>query len=164
MASFAGIVDKKTGDFEGQGWAFSVDAIATIIGSILGLSPVTTFVESGSGIQSGGKTGLTSIFTSIFFLLSIIFTPIFSSIPQWATGPALIVIGCLMCKDSITKIEWNDLSKAFPAFITIIIMPMTYSIAYGIIAGLFVSLLIYLCDLIRDACCSLIKKTKSSRT
>ena len=83
MASFAGIIDPNTGDFEGQTTAFSTDAIGTIVGSLLGLSPVTTFVESGAGIQSGGKTGVTSIVTSILFLISIVFTPIFSSIPPW---------------------------------------------------------------------------------
>ena len=148
MASFAGMVDDN-GDFEGQTVSFSTDAIGTIIGATMGTSPVTTFVESGAGINEGGKTGITALVTSFLFFLSLFFAPIFASIPPWATGPALIVLGVLMTQN-VTKIDWNDLRQAIPSFMTLILMVLTYSIAMGIIGGLVCYLVIYVSDLIID--------------
>ncbi|KAI8819425.1 purine transporter [Fimicolochytrium jonesii] len=135
MAKYAGLVDEH-GDFEGSYPAFITDAASISIGSLLGTSPNTVFIESGAGIAEGGKTGLTAIAASFFFFLSLFFAPIFASFPPWATGPALILVGVLMAQTAFADINWRYLPDAIPAFLTIAIMPMTYSIAYGLIAGL----------------------------
>ena len=113
----------------------SVDALSISIGSLFGTPPVTAFVESGAGISEGGKTGLTGMTTGICFFISVFFAPIFASIPPWATGCTLVIVGTLMCK-AATDINWRYLGDAIPAFLTIAIMPFTYSIAYGLIAGI----------------------------
>ena len=134
MAELAGLLDEE-GSFPGQNTAFCIDAIGTMLGSLLGTSTVTTYIESGSGIKEGGRTGITAIIIAILFFLGLLFAPIFTSIPPWAIGPALIIIGSFMVK-SIEKINWDDPRVAIPSFITIIIMPLTYSIAYGVIGGI----------------------------
>lgn len=135
MAQFAGLVDQETQDFEGSTVAYMVDAISISIGAIFGVPPVTAYVESGAGISEGGKTGLTSIITGVCFLISVFFAPIFSSIPSWATGCVLILVGSMMTK-AVVDINWSYPGDAIPAFLTIVIMPFTYSIAYGLIAGI----------------------------
>lgn len=135
MAQFAGMVDQETQDFEGSTVAYMVDATSISIGAIFGVPPVTAYVESGAGISEGGKTGLTSITTGICFLISVFFAPIFASIPSWATGCVLILVGSMMVK-AVVDINWNYPGDAIPAFLTIVIMPFTYSIAYGLIAGI----------------------------
>ena len=150
MAEYMNILEDD-GSFPGQTAAFCSDAVGTIVGALLGTSSVTTYIESGAGIEEGGKTGLTAVFISLFFFLSLIFAPILASIPPWATGPALILIGSLMIK-TVKKIKWDNMRIAIPSFITIIIMPLTYSIAYGIIAGLCTNLLIYVMDKILFCC------------
>ncbi|KAK9764824.1 hypothetical protein K7432_007367 [Basidiobolus ranarum] len=134
MAKFGGFT-KDNGDFEGMGMAFIVDGCTIIVGSIFGVSPVTVFVESGAGITDGGRTGITAITVGFFFFLSVFLAPIFASIPPWATGPALIVIGSMMTK-GVKDINWDYLGDAVPAFLTIALMPLTYSIAYGLIGGI----------------------------
>jgi len=146
MASYMKIVNED-GDFEGMHAAFSVDAIATIVGALMGTSPVTTFVESADGIREGGRTGLTSVWTAFYFFLSIFFSPVLSSIPPWAMGPALIIVGALMMKQ-VQEINWDDPREAIPAFVTIALMPLTYSIAYGIIGGLLMAFVLWLVDMI----------------
>lgn len=111
-----------------------VDSISISIGALLGTPPVTAFVESGAGIGEGGKTGLTAMVTGICFFISIFFAPIFASIPPWATGCVLILVGCMMTF-SVTEINWKYLGDSVPAFVTIAIMPFSYSIADGLIAG-----------------------------
>lgn len=111
-----------------------VDSVSISIGALLGTPPVTAFVESGAGIGEGGKTGLTAMSTGICFFISIFFAPIFASIPPWATGCVLILVGCMMTM-SVTKINWSYLGDSIPAFVTIALMPFTYSIADGLIAG-----------------------------
>ncbi|KAJ5724401.1 hypothetical protein N7493_006129 [Penicillium malachiteum] len=135
MARFAGAIDERTQDFEGSAAAYMVDAISISIGSLLGSPPVTAFVESGAGISEGGKTGLTSCMTGIAFFISVFFAPIFASIPAWATGCTLVIVGALMAK-AAADINWRYYGDAIPAFLTIAIMPFTYSIAYGLIAGI----------------------------
>ncbi|CAI7666657.1 unnamed protein product [Penicillium manginii] len=135
MARFAGTIDEKTQDFEGSAIAYMVDAISISIGALLGSPPVTAFVESGAGISEGGKTGLTSCMTGIAFFISVFFAPIFASIPPWATGCTLVIVGALMAK-AAADINWRYYGDAIPAFLTIAIMPFTYSIAYGLIAGI----------------------------
>lgn len=131
-----GMVDEK-GDFPKSRQAFAADAIATIFGSIFGLSPVTSYIESAAGVEAGARTGLAAVVVGFYFFISIFFAPIISSIPAWATGGSLIIVGGLMCR-SLTEIKWHDPAHAITAFVTIILMPLTYSIAYGIISGLFV--------------------------
>lgn len=133
MARFSGVVDPDTGDFPRSTIAYSTDAISISIGSLLGTSPVTAFVESGAGIQEGGRTGLTAMCTGVLFFVSIFFAPILASIPPWATGGALVLVGCMMLKGVLT-INWNYVGDAVPAFITLMFMPFSYSIAYGLIA------------------------------
>ncbi len=114
--------------------ALFADATATSMGALLGTSNVTTYIESVAGISAGGKTGLTSVFTAIFFLLSLFLAPFALMIPPAATAPALIVVGIFMMA-SITKIRWDDFDEAAPAFLTLVVMPFTYSIANGVAAG-----------------------------
>ena len=134
MAEFAGLLDKE-GNFPGQMAAFIVDGAATSFGSFMGVSPVTTYIESAPGIEAGGRTGLTAIIVGFYFLISIFFAPLLASVPPWATGPALVIVGAMMMR-GLTKIDWTNYGEAIPAFLTIVIMPLTYSIAYGIIAGI----------------------------
>lgn len=94
MARFAGVVDPEDGSFPRSTIAFSTDAIAISIGSLFGVSPVTAFVESGAGIAEGGRTGLTAMTAGLFFFISLFFAPIFSNIPPWATGCALVLVSC----------------------------------------------------------------------
>ncbi len=129
-----GYVDEN-GDFPNSRAAFTTDAISTIFGSLLGLSPVTSYIESAAGVEVGSRTGLTSVFVAFFFFLSIFFAPILSSIPAWATGGSLIIVGALMCR-SLEKIHWENPAHAVTAFVTVMVMPLTYSIAYGLIAGI----------------------------
>ncbi|KAH6720163.1 xanthine/uracil permease family protein-like protein [Leptodontidium sp. MPI-SDFR-AT-0119] len=136
MARFSGVVDPESGDFPRSTLAYCCDAFTISIGSLLGCSPVTAFIESGAGITEGGRTGLTAITTGVCFLLSIFFAPIFASIPPWATGCTLILVGCMMMRQ-VTSVNWAFIGDALPAFVTIVSMPFTYSVAYGLIAGLF---------------------------
>ena len=135
MARFSGVVDPDTGDFPKSTIAYSADAFAISIGSLFGSSPVTAFVESGSGIQEGGRTGLTAMTTGVCFFISLFFAPIFASIPPWATGGALILVGCMMMR-GVVAINWNYPGDSIPAFITLMFMPFSYSIAYGLVAGI----------------------------
>ncbi|TGO10190.1 hypothetical protein BTUL_0142g00290 [Botrytis tulipae] len=135
MARFSGAIDEETQDFEGSAVAYLVDAFGISIGSLFGLSPVTAFIESGAGISEGGKTGITAMVTGFCFFISIFFAPIFASIPPWATGSTLIIVGAMMCK-AAKDINWKYWGDALPAFITLAVMPFTYSIAYGLIAGI----------------------------
>lgn len=135
MAQYCGAIDPETQDFEGSAIAYMVDALGVSIGSLFGCSPVTAYIESGAGISEGGGTGLTAIVTGLSFFISIFFAPIFASIPPWATGCTLVIVGSLMCK-AAADINWRYVGDAVPAFLTIAIMPFTYSIAYGLIAGI----------------------------
>lgn len=147
MTNFAGLIDEE-GNFEGSTAAFTSDGIGTVVGALLGTSPVTTYIESGAGIKEGGQTGFTACVIALLFFLSLFFAPILASVPPWAYGPALIFVGCIMMKESVSKIDWTNERHAIPSAMTIMMMPFTYSIAYGILSGLFVSLVIYLVDLL----------------
>ena len=104
------------------------DSIATCAGAVLGTSTTTTFVESASGVTEGGRTGLTSMTTGILFLLAVVFSPLFLTIPSFATAPALIIVGFFMMGSAI-KIDFSDPSEGIPAFLTILAMPTAYSIS-----------------------------------
>ena len=115
--------------------ALLADAVGTVAGACLGTSTVTSFVESSSGVAAGARTGLASIVTSIFFLLALFFTPLFALVPSCATAPALIFVGFLMMQ-SVSSIDFTDLTEGIPAFITILVMPFGYSISKGIAFGI----------------------------
>ncbi|WCJ36205.1 Adenine/guanine permease AZG2 [Euphorbia peplus] len=134
MAEIGGFVNEK-GSFEGEYMAFMVDAGSTVVGATLGVSPIATYVESSAGIREGGKTGLTAVIIGFYFLLSLFFTPLLSSVPPWAIGPSLIIVGVMMMK-VIKDVNWVDIKEAVPAFITMLLMPLTYSIPNGIIGGI----------------------------
>lgn len=133
-ASSGNMLDEK-GQLPGIKGALLSDAIGTTFGAIVGTSTITTFVESASGVEEGGRTGLTAITTAALFLLALFFWPIFSVIPSFATSSALIVVGFLMMKN-VAKIQWNDVTEALPAFLAIIAMPFFYSISEGISFGI----------------------------
>ncbi|MBE6717862.1 MAG: NCS2 family permease [Ruminococcaceae bacterium] len=116
--------------------ALMADAVATSAGAVLGTSTVTTFVESSAGVAEGGRTGLTSFTTAILFLVSMFFAPIFTAVPSFATAPALIIVGFLMFSNiAELKLDSDNYATAIPAYITIIAMPLFYSIAEGISMG-----------------------------
>ena len=133
VASKADMLDKD-GKLPKIKGALLSDAIGTTVGAMCGTSTVTTFVESASGVAEGGRTGLTSLVAAILFGLSLLLSPIFLAIPSFATAPALIIVGFLMLT-SVTKIDFNDMTEAIPAFIAIIAMPFLYSISEGISMG-----------------------------
>ncbi len=114
--------------------ALFADSIATTVGAIFGTSTTTTYVESASGVTAGGRTGLTAIVTGLLFLLSMFFSPLFLTIPSFAIAPALITVGFYMM-GSVVKINFEDMSEAIPAFLTILFMPLAYSISEGIAVG-----------------------------
>ena len=130
----AGLISKGSDEIEGVERMFLADSIATIAGSCFGTSTTTTYVESASGVGEGGRTGLTAFSVAIFFALALFLSPIFLAIPGAATAPALIIVGVMMMP-SIKTIHWEDYCKAIPAFITIIMMPLAYSISDGILLG-----------------------------
>lgn len=115
--------------------ALFADAVGTTIGAIFGTSTVTTYVESASGVAEGGRTGLTSLTVAGLFLVALFFAPLFTMIPSAATAPALILVGLFMMSP-IKNVDLDDFTQAIPAFLTIIMMPLTYSIADGIIFGM----------------------------
>ncbi len=135
----AGMIDKN-GKIMHVDKILEVDAIATVAGSLLGTSTTTIFVESAAGIADGGRTGLTAITTGCMFLLALFFSPIFAIIPSFATGPALMIVGVYMFKH-VLEIDFNNIEVAIPTFLTIIMMPLTFSISKGIAFG-FISYII----------------------
>ena len=114
--------------------ALLADAVATSVGAVFGTSTTTTYVESASGVTAGGRTGLTAIVTGLLFLLAMFFSPLFLTIPSFAIAPALIIVGFYMM-GSVVKIDFEDMSEAIPAFLTILFMPLAYSISEGIAVG-----------------------------
>lgn len=134
MARFAGQLSED-GEFPQATIAFCTDGFFCMVGALFGSSPVTAYIESSTGIQAGGRTGLTAITTGTCFLVSIFFAPIFASIPPWATGGTLVIVGCTLMR-TITRINWNYIGDVIPSFIMIIFMAFSYSIAYGLIAGI----------------------------
>ena len=134
VATKADMLDKD-GKLPGVKKALFADAIGTTAGALLGTSTVTSYIESASGVAEGGRTGLTALSTAGMFVLALLFAPLFTSIPGAATAPALIIVGLFMMSP-IKKIDLDDFTEAIPAFLTIIMMPLTFSIADGIIFGM----------------------------
>lgn len=140
LGTIIGVMEKMglqttDGNYPRMKEALVTDAVGTTVGSLLGTSPISTYVESASGVVAGGRTGLTAISVAAMFALALFFSPLFLMIPSAATAPALIIIGLFMM-EPIRKIDFNKYSEGLPAFITIILMPFTYSIAEGIVFGI----------------------------
>ena len=129
----AGFADKQ-GRFPRMKQALFVDSTAEMAGSLMGTSAVSTYIESGSGVSVGGRTGLTAVVVGALFLLTIFFSPLASVVPAYATAGALVFVGILMAS-SLIEVKWDDLTEATPAFITTAMMPFTYSITEGIAFG-----------------------------
>ncbi len=136
VSSKAGFLDEK-GNLPKAKQALFADAVATTVGAVLGTSTTTTYIESAAGVSDGGRTGLTAVSTAALFAVALFFSPIFLAVPAFATAPALIIVGFYMM-ESVAKITFSDYSEAIPAFLTMIVMPLTYSISDGIVFG-FVS-------------------------
>lgn len=140
MGTLVGVTNQagllKDGKLPRAGRALSADALATIGGAALGTSTVTSYIESSTGVAAGGRTGLTAVTVAVLFVLSIFFFPLVEAVAGAAavTSPALIVVGVMMAA-SLKEIEWKDLAEAIPAFLTLLLMPLTYSIATGIALG-----------------------------
>lgn len=130
----AGMVDKN-GKIPRLKQAFTVDAIGTTVGAMMGTSTVTTFVERAAGVEEGGRSGLTAFATSICFFISLFLAPFFLSVPAAATAPALVLVGVMMVA-SVSRIDFSDYTEAIPAFFCIIFMPLAYSISDGIVLGM----------------------------
>ncbi len=133
VADKANLLDEK-GQLPRVDKALMADSSATVIGSVLGTSSTTSYIESAAGVASGGKTGLTALTTAILFVLALFFSPLAAMIPSYATAPALLFVAVLMMS-SIRHIDWNDLTEAAPAMITALVMPFSFSITEGIAMG-----------------------------
>ncbi|KAI3981782.1 hypothetical protein MKX01_027767 [Papaver californicum] len=129
LAEVGGFVDEK-GRFESDYIAYIVDAISTIIGSVLGTSPTAVYVESTAGLREGGRTGITTIVVGV---------------PPWAIGPSLVIVGMMMMK-VVKDIDWDNIKEGVPALVTILLMPLTYSISNGIIGGIMIYVALNLYD------------------
>ncbi|MCC5843555.1 MAG: NCS2 family permease [Verrucomicrobia bacterium] len=138
----AGMLDEQ-GRIPNAKQAFFADAVGTTVGAALGTSTVTVYIESASGVTEGGKTGLTAFTTAMLFLLALFFAPIFIMVPAAATAPALVIVGVFMMSP-LRKVDFDDMLSAIPAFVTLIMMPLTFSIADGIIFGLLTHVILHL--------------------
>ncbi len=133
MANVCGKVDKK-GNVDNIGKPVLADSGATIIGSLFGTTNVTSYVESGSGVKAGGRTGLTSCVIGVLFLLCLFFAPLASSLPKQIDGAALVYVSTFFLRN-ITDVNWDDIGEYAPAVIAMVAMPVTYSISHGIALG-----------------------------
>lgn len=133
VASKAGLIDDK-GNFPQVKKALFADALGTTCGAVLGTSTITSYIESASGVASGGRTGLTAVSTAFMFFIALFLAPIFLMVPAAATAPALIIVGLFMIS-AVAKIDFSDMTESLPAFLTIVMMPFAYSIAQGIVFG-----------------------------
>jgi adenine/guanine/hypoxanthine permease len=124
----------KDGKIPRVGRVLLADGVGTVIGSLTGTSTVTSYIESAAGVAAGARTGLSNVVVAVLFLASVFFSPVAGAIPGFATAPALILVGALMTQ-SIARVEWAEFSEAFPAFLTMVAMPLTFSIATGLSLG-----------------------------
>lgn len=125
----------KNGEMPRMREALLADAAATVAGAALGTSTVTAYIESSAGVSAGGRTGLANVVTAALFLLALFFSPLIKMIGNPVVAPALVLVGVMMM-DGVTKIRWDEPGEAIPAFLTIIVIPLTFSIAAGVVAGL----------------------------
>ncbi len=132
LARKAGLLDG--GREEGLGRALFADSLAIFSGSLLGTSSTTAYIESASGVQAGGRTGLTALTVGVLFLAALFFAPLAAVVPPWATAPALLYVAGLMMRE-LLQIDWNDVTEAVPSALAALVMPFTYSIANGLAFG-----------------------------
>lgn len=135
VARQAGLL--KDGKLPRAGKALSADSVATMVGAVLGTSTTTSYVESSAGVAAGGRSGFTSVVTAGFFIVALFFSPLLSVVTPQVTAPALIIVGVLMAS-SLAGIKWSEFENAIPAFLTVVTMPLTYSISTGIALGFIV--------------------------
>lgn len=133
VCSKAGMLDEN-GNVPNAGRALMADALATTAGACLGVSTVTTYVESSTGVSVGGRSGYTAVTVGVLFLAAMFFSPLFIAIPSCATAPALIYVGYLMLS-AVKNIDFANITEGLPAFVTILAMPLTYSIGDGLTLG-----------------------------
>ena len=114
--------------------ALIADSTATVAGSLFGTSTTTSYIESAAGLRAGGRTGLTAVVVAVLFLLALVLAPVATSIPSFATAPAILYVACIMTR-AIAEIDWEDVTEYVPAVITALAMPLTFSIATGIGLG-----------------------------
>ncbi len=134
VSEVGGFIDEKTGQPKNVGKALLVDAVSTTISGLFGTSSGTTYIESAAGVEEGGRTGLTAVVTGLLFIPFIFLSPLLSFVPGVATAPVLVLIGIFMVKP-LMKIKWDDFETSIPAFLSLILIPLTYSITQGIIWG-----------------------------
>ena len=144
VSNRAGMVDEND-NVKNINQAFMADAIGTTVGSMLGTSTVTVYVESASGVNVGGRSGLTSFITALCFVAALLFAPLFLAIPAQATASALILVGVMMMYE-VRKVDFSDYVTGIPCFVCIVLMPLTYSISDGILMGVISYVLIHLCS------------------
>lgn len=142
MASLAKLTDED-GHIPGSTPTFVAVSISTLLSALTGGTPIIVYVESAAGIKEGGRTGLTAVIISFYFLLSLFFAPILSEIPLIATAPVAILVGAMMMSQAV-EIDWDNMSEAIPAFLTLVTMPFTFSITNGIVLGLITAFLFYI--------------------
>ncbi len=133
LAHQARLLDED-GNLPRLGKALVADSTATVFGSLVGTSTTTSYIESAAGIKAGGRSGLTAVVVALLFLLALVFAPIATSIPGYATAPAILFVACIMAR-AIAEIDWEDITEYVPAVVTLVSMPLTYSIATGIGLG-----------------------------
>lgn len=141
MSSLAKLT-RKDGTVPGSLYGFLAASIGTIISAATGGTPIIVYVESAAGIKEGGRTGLTAVAIGILFLISLVFAPLFAEIPVTATSPVAILVGAMMMSQAV-EVDWNNMSDAIPAFLTLTIMPLTFSITNGIVFGLIAAMMFY---------------------
>jgi AGZA family xanthine/uracil permease-like MFS transporter len=138
LATLAGLADEETGDVPGSVWPFIASGMGTLLAGWIGSTPVIVCVECAAGVREGGRTGLTAVVVGAYFCVSVFLAPLFSAVPDAATAPVLVLVGVMMMGES-AKIHWDNMNDALPAFLTIILMPLTYSITNGMIFGILAS-------------------------
>lgn len=141
LASKLGILDSR-GNFPRSGQAITVDAASGMWGPLVGTATVVTYIESAAGVAAGGRTGFTALWTAFFFMLALFFVPLVGMIPPVATAPALILVGFLMM-EPVLHVNFRDAAEGVPAFLTLLLMPLTYSIAEGMLAGIISYLVLH---------------------
>ena len=134
MATLGGLITPE-GDIPGSFWTFIASGVGTLVAAYFGSTPIIVCVETASGVREGGRTGLTAVVIGLYFLASIFLSPLFTAVPDVATSPVLVMVGVMMMGEA-AKINWEHMNEALPAFLTIILMPLTYSITNGMIFGL----------------------------
>ena len=143
MASLADLTEADGHTIPGATPTFVAVALSSLVSAMTGGTPVIVYVESAAGIKEGGRTGLTAIIISVYFVLSLFFAPVLSEIPLIATSPVAILVGAMMMSQSV-EIDWNNMSEAIPAFLTLVTMPFTFSITNGIVLGLITAFMFYI--------------------